>query len=64
MHNYNVVSIWYTKDGGVTWLNKEGNFPDIPVKKILPNPLKNVGGFATEVSIGTGRNIKEWRVFC
>ncbi|UGS23900.1 PA domain-containing protein [Flavobacterium channae] len=53
MHNYNVVSIWYTKDGGVTWLNKEGNFPDIPVKAILPNPLRNVGGFATEVIIGT-----------
>lgn len=53
MHNYNVVSIWYTKDGGATWLNKEGNFPDIPVKAILPNPLKNVGGFATEVIIGT-----------
>lgn len=53
MHNYNVVSIWYTKDGGVTWLNKEGNFPDIPVKAILSNPLKNVGGFASEVIIGT-----------
>lgn len=57
MHNYNVVSIWYTKDGGVTWLNKEGNFPDIPVKAILPNPLKNVGGFATEVIIGTDLGI-------
>jgi photosystem II stability/assembly factor-like uncharacterized protein len=53
MHNYNVVNIWYTKDGGATWLNKEGNFPDIPVKAILPNPLKNSGGFATEVIIGT-----------
>ena len=53
MHNYNVVSIWYTKDGGATWLNKEGNFPDIPVKAILPNPLRNVGGFATEVIVGT-----------
>ncbi|WP_309508766.1 PA domain-containing protein [Flavobacterium cyclinae] len=53
MHNYNVVSIWYTQDGGATWSNKEGNFPDIPVKAILPNPLKNVGGFATEVIIGT-----------
>lgn len=57
MHNYNVVNVWYTKDGGVTWLNKEGNFPDIPVKTILPNPLKNVGGFATEVIIGTDLGI-------
>ena len=53
MHNYNVVNIWYTKDGGATWSSKEGNFPDIPVKAILPNPLKNVGGFATEVIVGT-----------
>jgi len=54
MHNYNVVSIWHSKDGGVTWSNKEGNFPDIPVKAILANPLKNDGnGFATEVIIGT-----------
>jgi hypothetical protein len=54
MHNYNVVSIWYTKDGGDTWLNKEGNFPDIPVKAIMRNPLKVDGiGFATEVIIGT-----------
>lgn len=57
MHNYNVVNVWYTKDGGATWLNKEGNFPDIPVKTILPNPLKNVGGFATEVIIGTDLGI-------
>ncbi|MFN7012967.1 MAG: PA domain-containing protein [Bacteroidia bacterium] len=54
MHNYNVVSVWYTKDGGVTWMNKEGNFPDIPVKAIMRNPLKVDGsGFATEVIIGT-----------
>jgi PA domain-containing protein/type IX secretion system substrate protein len=54
MHNYNVVSIWYSKDAGVTWQNKEGNFPDIPVKAIMRNPLKVDGsGFATEVIIGT-----------
>jgi photosystem II stability/assembly factor-like uncharacterized protein len=48
MHNYNVVSIWYTADGGVTWQNKEGNFPDIPVKAVLRNPLN-----VDEVIIGT-----------
>ncbi len=47
-HNYNVVSIWYSADGGVTWQNKEGNFPDIPVKCILQNPLNT-----NEVIIGT-----------
>ncbi|MGB0897585.1 MAG: glycosyl hydrolase, partial [Flavobacteriaceae bacterium] len=48
MHNYSVVSIWYTSDGGATWANKEGDFPDIPVKTILQNPLNT-----DEVIIGT-----------
>lgn len=48
MHNYNVVSVWYSNDGGVTWLNKEGNLPDLPVKCILKNPLNT-----EEVIIGT-----------
>jgi hypothetical protein len=49
-HNYNVVSIWYSADRGVTWQNKEGNFPDIPVKCILQNPILNK---SNEVIIGT-----------
>lgn len=48
MHNYNVVSVWYTSDGGATWQNKEGNLPDLPVKCILQNPL-----LSNEVIIGT-----------
>lgn len=48
MHNYNVVSIWYTADGGTTWVSKEGNLPDLPVKCILKNPLNT-----NEVIIGT-----------
>jgi photosystem II stability/assembly factor-like uncharacterized protein len=48
MHNYGVVSVWYSADGGTTWENKEGNLPDIPVKCILQNPLN-----AEEVIVGT-----------
>jgi hypothetical protein len=48
MHNYNVVSIWYTANGGITWVSKEGNLPDLPVKCILKNPLN-----ANEVIVGT-----------
>ncbi len=47
-YNYGVTSIFYSNDGGATWQNKEGNFPDIPVRAILPNPLNN-----NEVIIGT-----------
>jgi hypothetical protein len=48
MHNYNVVSVWYTSNGGSTWQNKEGNLPDLPVKCILQNPLNT-----NEVIVGT-----------
>jgi hypothetical protein len=48
MHNYNVVNIWYSSNGGTTWVSKEGNLPDLPVKCILRNPLN-----ADEVIIGT-----------
>ena len=47
-YNYGVTNIFYTDDGGTTWQNKEGNFPDIPVRAILPNPLN-----PEEVIIGT-----------
>lgn len=47
-HNYGVTSIWYTSNGGTTWVNKEGNLPDLPVKCILQNPL-----LPNEVIIGT-----------
>lgn len=54
MHNYGVTSIWYTTDGGTNWVSKEGNFPDIPVKAIMMNPLNN-----DEVIIGTQLGV--WR---
>ena len=51
-HNYNVVSIWYTNNAGVTWQNKEGNFPDIPVKAIMRNPLNpNEAIIGTELGV-------------
>ncbi|GHC56156.1 GEVED domain-containing protein [Ulvibacter litoralis] len=47
-HNYGVVSIWATTDGGDNWVNKEGDLPNMPVKTILQNPLR-----LDEVIIGT-----------
>lgn len=54
MHNYGVISIWYTSNGGTTWVSKEGNFADIPVKAIMMNPVNN-----DEVIIGTQLGV--WR---
>ncbi len=50
-YNYGVRSIWYTANANAanpTWVNKEGNLPDLPVLTILPNPLN-----PKEVIIGT-----------
>lgn len=52
MSNYNVTSIWHTTNGTSAtpnWVNKEGNFPDIPVRCILQNPLLP----NTEVIVGS-----------
>ena len=50
-YNFGVKSIWYTKNGKdakPTWINKEGNLPDLPVLSILANPVN-----AEEVIVGT-----------
>ena len=52
MSNYNVTSVWYTANGTAatpTWVSKEGNLPDIPVRCVLQNPLLPT----TEVIVGT-----------
>ena len=36
--NYGANSIYLTSDGGGTWINKEDNLPDIPVRWALFNP--------------------------
>ena len=50
--NFNQVSVYYSNDGGITWLNKEGNLPDIPVRTIFMNPDNN-----NEVILGTDLGI-------
>ncbi|MDO6811641.1 thrombospondin type 3 repeat-containing protein [Tenacibaculum soleae] len=52
MHNYGVVSIWYSNDAGVSWISKEGDLPDLPVKTIMQNPYNE-----NEVIIGTDLGI-------
>ncbi|WP_329806940.1 T9SS sorting signal type C domain-containing protein [Flavobacterium facile] len=47
-HNYGVVNVWYTANGGTSWQNKEGNLPNLPVKCILQNP-----NATNEVILGT-----------
>jgi photosystem II stability/assembly factor-like uncharacterized protein len=51
--NYGVEKIWYTKNGGLTWENKKGNIPDIPVRWSLFNPNNRLNEviLATELGI-------------
>ena len=47
-YNYGVSNIFYSSDGGTSWLDKENDLPDIPVSSIMANPLN-----ANEVIVGT-----------
>lgn len=50
--NYSTNSVWETKDGGTTWVSKEGNLPDMPVRWALYNPTdKNQVMLATEIGV-------------
>jgi hypothetical protein len=47
--NYGINRIWYTTNGGTTWVNKMGNFPNMPVRWALFNPVRR----DTEVILAT-----------
>jgi len=50
--NYGVNSVWYTSNGGTTWVSKEGDLPDMPVRWALFNPNNyNEVILATEVGV-------------
>ncbi|SNR17233.1 fibronectin type III domain-containing protein [Tenacibaculum jejuense] len=57
MHNYGVVSVWATTDGGANWVSREGNLPNIPVRDILQNPLdRNEAILATQLGVWSTSN--------
>ena len=51
--NYGVNKIWHTIDGGVTWINKMGDFPNIPARwgMFNANNRTNDVVLATELGI-------------
>jgi PKD repeat protein len=55
--NYGVTSVWYTSNGGTSWVSKEGNLPDMPVRWALFNPNdRNEVLLATEVGVWSTHN--------
>ncbi len=56
--NYGVESVWQTVDGGDTWLNVEGDLPDIPIRWALYQPESDEQVMlATELGIWTTSQI-------
>ena len=52
IHNYGVTSVWYSSNAGSSWVSKEGNLPNIPVRDFLQNPLSpNEAILATQLGV-------------
>jgi gliding motility-associated-like protein len=51
--NYGISKIWYTSNGGISWIDKSGDFPNIPARWALFNPNNRVNEviLATELGI-------------
>jgi hypothetical protein len=61
--NYGVTSVFETYDGGVTWLDKEGNLPDMPVRWGIIHPLNSKQVMlATETGIWVTSNMNDSQV--
>ncbi|WP_370086748.1 T9SS type A sorting domain-containing protein [Ekhidna sp.] len=58
--NYGIASVWYTDDGGSTWIDKDndGSLPDMPIRWALfnPNDTREVL-LATELGVWSTSNI-------
>ncbi|TCI92161.1 fibronectin type III domain-containing protein [Tenacibaculum sp. M341] len=60
IHNYGVVSVWSTNNGGTTWVSREGDLPNIPVRDILQNPLdRDEAIIATQLGVWSTSNFND-----
>jgi hypothetical protein len=60
IHNYGVVSVWASSNGGSSWDSKEGNLPNIPVRDFLLNPLEvNEAIIATQLGVWSTDNFND-----
>ncbi len=62
--NYGIESLWQTCDGGNTWVSKEGNLPDMPVRWVLYHPENaNQALLATELGVWATTNLQQSDVY-
>jgi hypothetical protein len=60
IHNYGVISIWSSSNGGNSWSSKEGDLPNIPVRDFLLNPLEtNEAIIATQLGVWSTDNFND-----
>ncbi len=58
--NYGVSSIWQTYDNGESWMDREGDLPDMPVRWALYHPNSSKAAIlATELGTWTSYNLDE-----
>ncbi len=50
--NYGISKIWYTSNGGASWVNKSLSFPNIPVRNALFNPNNRVNEVILATELG------------
>ncbi|MEN9381237.1 MAG: hypothetical protein RI940_118, partial [Bacteroidota bacterium] len=50
--NYGVNKIWYTSNGGTTWVNKMGDFPNIPARWGMFNPANRANDVLLATELG------------
>lgn len=59
LSNYGIASVFETTNGGSTWINKDTNLPDFPVRWALYNPNNtNEVLLATETGVWSSDNVK------
>jgi hypothetical protein len=62
--NYGVSSVWQTYDGGTTWVEREGNLPDMPIRWAAYRPGNSKQAIlATEIGVWTTDNLDEHDVY-
>ncbi|RNC88234.1 MAG: DUF5011 domain-containing protein [Winogradskyella sp.] len=60
IHNYGVTSVWATSNGGSTWVSKEGDLPNLPVRDMLQNPLdRDEAILATQLGVWSTSNFND-----
>lgn len=58
--NYGVSSVWLTIDGGDTWIEKETNLPDMPIRWAIFHPdNKSQALLATEIGVWWTNTLNE-----